>query len=462
MQQSSEPIEWKRVEPPFLIVAGIAVVLLGALWASGLLSGRAAPDTASYLASAISTDPWGQPRHPLYGTLAIWLGATAGASGHIAIAQALLHVVAALTIYGGSKLAGLGATSAAVLSACALLAQSALFHLPLLVPESAAVAFLLLAFAGVLAASRSPRLFWLLLFPIAFAAAIAYLLRPAFLPAIIVLPVLFLVFSTRNGQRRRVVRAIVLLAAIALPFLVQAGIRQRAVGDFNIVSFGGYQMSALAGLMLTPEKLARLSENVRPTAQAVLAARGAAEAAGRVVPTPRNSSGERSFVSAALGYFDIYARTYDDFLVEIAKLRRPDESWVAFNRRLMAFSLATVMIAPGQWAAWVGGATARVVGRSLITNAPMLLALIVLCIVALLATWRRSGLGPSGRDVAPVIVIALAWLVATVPLAVMVTFPATRYIDTVGVLLPAVPAVLAAAMIEGLCCGRVDGISSKA
>lgn len=462
MRQSFGAIDSRRVELPFLIVAGLAVVLLGVLWVSGLLSGQAAPDTATYLASANSADPWGQPRHPLYGTLAIWLGATADAPGYVAAAQVLLHLAAALTIYGGSRLAGLGATSAALLSASALLAQSALFHLPLLVPESAATAFLLLAFAGVLAASRSPRLFWLLLVPVTLAAAMAYLLRPAFLPAIVVLPVLFLVFATRNGQRRRFARAILLLGVVVLPFLVQAGIRQRAVGDFNIVSFGGYQMSALAGLMLSPRSIARLPQDVQPTAQAILAARSAAEAAGRVAPTPRNSVGERSFVSAALGYFDIYARTYDDFLAEIAKLRQPDESWVGFNKRLMAFSLATVVTAPGHWAAWVGGATARLVGRSLITNAVTLLALAVLCIAAVPATWRRSGFGASASDVAPVFVIALAWLAATAPLIVVVTFPATRYIDTVGILLPAVPAVLAAAMIEGFCCGKTGRISGKA
>lgn len=462
LQPRSRLVDSWKAELPLLIVAGLAVVLVGVLWASGLLAGRAAPDTATYLASANSPDLWGEPRHPLYGALAIWLGATADAPGHVALAQTLLHVAAALAIYGGSRLAGLRSTSAALLGASALVSQSALLNLPLLVPEAAGTAFLLLAFAGVLAASRSGRLLWLLLVPVALAAAMAYLLRPAFLPAIIVLPVLFFVFAKRNGQRRHLVRAMILLVAIALPFLVQAGIRQRAVGDFNIVSYGGYQMSALAGFMLTPSSIARLPARVQATAQAILAARSTAEAEGRVAPTPRNSVGERSFMSAAIGYIDIYARTYDDFLREIAKLREPGESWVAFNKRLMAFSLATVVAAPQQWAAWIGGATARLVGRSLITNAVTLAALVVLCIVAVAATLRRSGFGPSGSDVAPIMVIALAWFAATASLIVVVTFPATRYIDTVGVLLPAVPAVLAVAMIEGLCYGTARGISGKA
>lgn len=454
--QPAEPVDW-TAEWPFMIVAGLALAVLGLSWATGTLTGQAAPDTAGYLATATSPDRWGGARHPLYGTLALWLGATAEATGHVALAQAVLHGVAALTVYAGARLAGLGMISAALLSASALLAQSAFFHVRLLVPEAPATAFLLLAFAGALGASRSPRLFWILLVPTGLAAALAYVLRPVFLPAIAVLPLLFLIFAKRNGQHRCLVRAAVLLVAVAAPFLIQASIRQRAVGDFNIVSFGGFQMSALAGLMLTPDAIPQLPDAVRPTAQAILAAREAAEAEERVARTPRNSAGERSFVSAALGYFDVYARSYDDVLGEVAKLHEPGETWVAFNRRLMAFSLATVIASPGRWAAWVGGATARLVGRSLITNAVMLPAVAALCIVVVPATRRRSGLGPSGRDVAPVIVIVLAWLAVTAPLAVLVTFPATRYIDTVGVLLPAVPAVLAAAMIEALCCRQSLG-----
>ena len=44
---------------------------------------------------------------------------------------------------------------------------------------------------------------------------------------------------------------------LMVPFIVQSGIRQRVVGDFNLVSFGGFQMSAMAGFMLTPEMAER-------------------------------------------------------------------------------------------------------------------------------------------------------------------------------------------------------------
>jgi hypothetical protein len=452
----------RRADWAFLIVCGVAATIVATLWGLGALAGQAAPDTASYLGTTAAEQPWGEMRHPLYGAFAEWLGASGEATGYVAIAQAGLHVFAGLTLYIAARLGGLRAISAALLSMAALLSQSGLFHLRLLVPESPAISVLLLAFAGVLAASRSRGAYWLLLIPVTLAVGIAYLLRPTFLPAIIALPLLWLIFARRNGQGRCVARAGLLLVVLTLPFVVQSGIRLRAVNDFNIVSFGGYQMSGLAGLMLTPETLARLPSDVQPTAQAILDLRHAAEAAGRVQPTPRNSAGERSFVSAALGYFDIYARTYDDLLGEIVNLRQPHETWVAFNKRLMAFSVATVSASPLQWTAWVAGATARLAGRSIVTNAMALISMIAFCVLAVPATLRRSGLGPSGSDIAPVFLVALAWLAATSPLIVLVTFPATRYIDTGAVLLPAVPAVLAAALIEGLWFGRPAGGTSGA
>src|SRR5262249_61648697 len=133
------------------------------------------------------------------------------------------------------------------------------------------------------------------------------------------------------------------------------------------------------------------------------------------------------FVSAALGYFDIYARSYDDFVwFEIGSLRAPQESWVAFNRRLTTFSIATITAAPLRWLAWVGGATSRLVGRMIVTNAPMLMAVSALLGAAMTALARGTALGPSAAHVAPVSPAALPWRAPTRPFIVSTPFPAPR------------------------------------
>jgi hypothetical protein len=45
-------------------------------------------------------------------------------------------------------------------------------------------------------------------------------------------------------------------------------------------------------------------------------------------------------------------------------------------------------------------------------------------------------------------------------LIVLVTFPATRYIDSAALLLPAIPAALGLAMIEGLAAGPAFDVAS--
>src|SRR5262249_53279956 len=150
--------------------------------------------------------------------------------------------------------------------------------------------------------------------------------------------------------------------------------------------FGGYQMSGLAAFMLTPDLVGRMPEIQRPFAEQVLERREQAEAAGRVPAASRNSAGERSFAATALGYFDIYARGYDDVLGHvIVPLLRPGESWVESNRRLMAFSLATVRADPVRYLAWVGGATARLTGHAIASNATMLAAVALWLVMLVLS-----------------------------------------------------------------------------
>jgi hypothetical protein len=423
-----------------------AAALLLVLAVTGALSGGFSPDTQSYFDAVTSLSPWGGPRHPLYGYVAGLLGGSATTVGAVVYAQTLLHIAAVFVLYGGARLAGIGRPAAFALATAALLAQSNLYHLRLLIPEGPANALLLAGLGLTLAATRAPRALWWLMAPIVVLVGAGYLLRPTQLPVIVILPVLYFMLVWRRREDRRLLPPIALALALTVPFLVQSGVRLRAVGDFNVVSFGGYQMSALAAFMLTPELVARMPESERAFAERVLERRGQAEAAGLVAAAARNSAGERSFASTALGYFDIYARSYDDVLGHvIVPLLRPGDSWVAWNRQLMAFSLATVWTDPVRYLAWVGGATARLTGHAIAGNATMLVA-IALWLVVLAASFVRRRDGVS-EDSGAVVILALAWLAANGALPVLVTFPAGRYIDSAAILLPAIPLALALARV---------------
>jgi len=190
--------------------------------------------------------------------------------------------------------------------------------------------------------------------------------------------------------------------------------------------------------MLSDDVVARLPDDLRPYAAQVLAARRAGEDSGRMIGIPLNSSNVRSFHSAALAYFDVLARTYDDMLyLVIQPTQRPNESWVDFNRRLTRFSFAVVRAAPDRYAAWIVGASTRVVGRSIVTNLPAMLALLV---VAVLLPWRLFtrrplGVSPVARlDVPVLAVLAILWFVGGGLLTMLTIAPSTRYIESASVL----------------------------
>jgi hypothetical protein len=267
-------------------------------------------------------------------------------------------------------------------------------------------------------------------------------LRPIVLPLVLMLPVLLVLSSRSTGRGVAAHRAVVLLLLSVLPLLLYAGDRARHSGDFKLVAFGGFQMSGMAGLMLSPEVAQRLPRPDRDLAMQILAARGQAEAAGRVLRTPVNSQGDRSFISAAIGYFDIYARTYDDLLHgEIAKLQSPGEPWVEFDRRLQRLALAIIALAPERYAAWIVGASSRLTGRMIVTNAPFMLASAGLLLMVLLMFFRPERIHNlrGSTDTLLVVLVVAVYVLAAAPLAVLVTFPASRYIDTAAVLLPALP-----------------------
>ena len=417
-----------------LALTGLSLIVLAM---SGGFTPDITPDTAGYLNLGPFPGALAQPRVPLYGPL---ISLVDGGSGHFSLVPALqtaIFIGAAwffvieLRRYGLSGLAVLS-TAAALLFSNSLLLVGRWIH-----PELAAIASALLAFAGIVRLAGPKSRSWVILLVLA-SAGFAYLLRPSFLPLIIVLPALYAGLRAVRGERPFTAWVAIIFLAAALPFLSFAGVRALALGDFSIVSFGGYQMSGMATLMLSQGVVARLPEPDRPLGARLLAARKAAEESGRAIGVPLNSSNQRSFVSAALSYFDVYARTYDQMLGLIRAQRHPGENWVAFNRRMMGFSLAVVRTAPLRYAAWVVGASQRLLGHTVIANLPLMLAVIVILIAwpVRLLRYRTFRLSPAQPiDMPAMILLALAWLAAAGALTVLVTFPAIRYMDTANLLL---------------------------
>ncbi len=417
-------------------MTALAVVVQAA---GGHLAPHVMPDTASYLAVNASGFPaiLAQPRAPFYGWLVALLDFAGADHAAVPIFNIATYLAAVWLVAGQLRAFGLSAGAVLSVAAALLLANAFLIDANWVHPELLSITCALGAIAGTVRLAGAPprRSGWPL---VCLGAACAYVLRPSFVPLIVTLPALYLALRAVRGEAPRLARAAAIALVAAAPFGAIASLRAATVGDPNVVSFGGFAMSGLATLMLDDEVVVRLPDDVKPFAVQVLAARRSGEDSGRFIGIPRNSSDQRSFYSVALGYFDALARTYDDMLyVVITPTRAPGEPWMDFNRRLMRFSLAVVRAAPGRYAAWVAGAATRMLGRSIATNLPAALAIVV---IAVAWPWRLFRSGQTGvrslsrLDVPVMAVLAILWLIGAGLLTMLVIAPSARYIETSSVL----------------------------
>ena len=393
----------------------VAALLLAGLAVNGQMAPWISPDTPSWLAPCFDSSCLGSMRFPLYGLIVRVIGEPA-----LPWLQDAAFILAAAALAQAVRRRGASPETALALGLAPLLSSMMLLWGRAVLPDVWAQAALL----GALAATLRRRLVLA-----AVLGTTATLLKPGLLPFIVALPCLLLIL---DGAWRPPAR---LLLGLAAPFLLIATLRLATVGDFNIVSFGGFQMSGMAALMLTPQTIGRLPADLRPEAQDILARRDALVAAGEVAPIPANSAGARSFASAAAGYFDLLARFYDPLLYDgVRPTRQPGESWVAFNARLQRLSFAVLRAEPLSYLAWLLGATARLVGRMVVFNPGIYLGAGLLLAGALRP--RRPEPATDGHLLGWLVVITTAGAAA---LTVLTTFPAARYIDGAEMLIAAWP-----------------------
>jgi Dolichyl-phosphate-mannose-protein mannosyltransferase len=273
--------DWTLV---LLSSAGLAVTL----WVSGWTTPWISPDTTGYLAVASYPEFYFQNRLPFYGWFAVPFGGQALSFATVVWLQLAFHLLAAAMLYFSVRRLDNGRAAATALFLAALSSQGFLVFGRGIVPESLAVSLTLIAMSATLFAVSDEH--WKRYFLLAASAgAAAGLLRPTLLPLVVMLPVLFVLATRTTGRQISVFRIVVLQLALLLPFLVYTVERARHTGDFRLVAFGGFQMSGMAGLLLSAEMVQQFPPEVCELAMKILAAREQAEAEGRVLRTPLNS-----------------------------------------------------------------------------------------------------------------------------------------------------------------------------
>lgn len=409
-------------------VRGTALACLG-LAALLSLSGHygvwISPDTASFAEAVRAVEPLGQMRAPLYGWLINGVLGRPGLLAWLPWIQVGLFDAAALWVVAALQRFGLSWAACTAMGLVLVMSNTVLLWGQAVLPELPGHAAVLAGLALSVEIAAGGRLGWRLV-GLAFLTALAWSLRASLLPFVVLLPLL----AAWLSRRPRI--GMWLLVACLAPVLGLSTLRLARVADFNVTSFGGFQMSGMAALMLTPAIVGHLPAADQATAREIMAGRDALVADGRAIGVPVNSTGQQSFRSAAVFYFDILARSHDTVLYgAVAPRRGEGEAWPAFNARLQRLAIDTVIASPIDYVAWVIGGSARLVGHAVVLNAMFAVSLLLLG-----AVWALPGRAAPRRDLRVLGAISLVWFVGTASLVVLTTFPASRYIDSAGMLLP--------------------------
>ena len=222
--------------------------------------------------------------------------------------------------------------------------------------------------------------------------AAAYQVRPAYLFLVPLIPVLGVVFALMRhkavGEKRAWQRLFTgLSAAAALPLLAWCSLRLWLVGDFGLVSFGGYNLSGLAVELLDePTVQCEVSPRFQRLSQAILADRR------RLGMSPAFGPGMR-----------VSLRQYEDnFSTNIYQIAKPNvrrffgADPVAVNRELTAFSREVIALRKGRVLLWAAATVLRAAAKIVCFEwimPPLLVAAAALCVVRRRLAWGRAATG---------------------------------------------------------------------
>lgn len=426
------------IKPRLILLAAMALVL-AFLALTGGLRPTLTLDTPGYLSPWTWSELWGGRRTPFLGFLLAPFGDDFSLYPTVIIGlffAAAYYLFGSLVRFGASERAALALTLPLLLSN-SLVRYSSDVH-----AEFPSIVLLIYALGELLrlVADARPRP-WRYA---AFCAALgtAYLMRPSLLPFLIVMPALALCLGFVRQRRWRFRLTAVVLALSVAPFLLVSTIRYRAVNDFNVVSFGGFTLAGIASALLDERMMDRLAPEHRELARAVLDGREALVSTGEISPMVIDyKSGQRSYSRTARSYFDILANNFDELLYKVVvKERRPGESWVEFNRRVMSFSVAVIRESPKGYVMWIVGGFRSAVGTATAHNIAFVVGAVLLAGIyfSLLFTNRVPRLTFPRLDIPVLVLVTAGFTAGAGALPIVAAYPLIRYVSTAALFLPAI------------------------
>lgn len=412
-------------------------------------------DTVGYIDAAEVGSPemWAMPRTPFFGIFLNLFDSYEGIRPSLEGAERTLwennidrfkyypffsislYFISSILLFYAFSAYGLNTKAASSISFGLIFSNSLVLYGNNIHPELLSISLIIFSIAGAILMSTKANKFLTMLFT-ALCVSCAYLIKPAFITFFIFTPLIYYFLDYTNKNRLRWTMILFILSSAS--FFTVSIFRYQILGDFNLVSFGGYQMTGIAGLMVNKGLALLLPMEMADSANYIIDKKDFLIKNLSIQAIPKNSYGEVSFISAALGYFDILARNYDSIVYGIiGDLKMPNETWVEFNARMQSFSIEVISSKPIYYFSWVVGASARFMGRIIVINLPLMLSIIGLISALLISRSGKKviGFNLNKKELICLIIIPLIYTFSSGILSILVSFPASRYIDTSGIML---------------------------
>lgn len=437
-----------RSPAAWLFLATVAMVLLR-LGGSGFLPKRV-PDTPDYQALAMAsslTEALSDYRTVGYAVFLRLTGAADGDFQALPEIHLLVFLAGVFTLWWALA-RFTGRPWLALAGALPLLASRSLDLLHRIQSDMLAVAFSLLTIAALLAFAAAPRS-KLAAAALAIALFATYQIRPAYLFLIVLVPLagpVLRLAKERSFDRPGLAslgRWSIVLTAVSLgPFLLFCTLRLAVVGDFGLVSFGGFNLIGLSSNLLDGKVVTELPEEHQPLAREIL--------------ERRKADGLKPLKMG--GLTRKWYKEYNDNVwkravpILEAKVGLRSANAPAINRELVEISKEILQRRPYLYAKWIvdgfvygfAGAWDHrptvCLGLALVLGLPLLL---------LPAAPREEAAWP---HLAAYAFTAMLFLAGSLGLIVLVEVPFRRYVSAIGLLLPS---ALAMALFETLRIARL-------
>ena len=272
----------------------------------------------------------------------------------------------------------------------------------------------------------------------------AWLIRPAMLALVVAGPLIAALVRWRaHGRLRSGVAAGGRVAAVTIALLLAwCGLRWAAVGQFGVVSFGGYNLVGVAGQFPG-------ADDVRLEAEALTHVRDRAARLRGEVPPHHAELSAMNYTRLEANYDRVIWEIYEPAAVDALGSGIPDggvpggggrASDAVVNRTLAAIAAAIIRQNPRDYAVWLVKATRQAVRQSLDDFAENPVGLLLLLIIGGGVIFGPGAIGPQTRLVAAT---AGVYWAAMIALTVLVCPPLGRMTDAASVLWPAAAAMAA-------------------